>query len=138
MSEGTRNRVFDAIKALAIVLVVYAHSIQYLSGCDFWNNGIFQLIYSFHMPLFFMVSGFFISSSLQLGWKDFLLKKCIALLLPCFVWTIIFSCVQFPGWHKMLVTIVNPLNWKLWFLKGLFLTQLVLYACVRVGARGGG
>lgn len=53
--EQHRNVVFDAIKALAIMLVVYAHSIQYLSGVDYWNNGVFQFIYSFHMPLFFVI-----------------------------------------------------------------------------------
>ncbi len=139
--EKHRNLVFDAIKALAIVLVVYAHSIQYLSGCDYWNNGVFQFIYSFHMPLFFMISGFFISSALKLSWKDFLIKKGISLLLPCLVWTIIFSCLDFHGWHDLLMTIINPLHWKLWFLKGLFLVQLVMYICVWLSVRianGGG
>ena len=135
MNERTRNVVFDAIKALAIVLVVYAHAIQYLSGCDYWNNGVFQFIYSFHMPLFFMISGFFISSALKLSWKDFLIKKGISLLLPCFVWTIIFSCLDFQGWHKMFMNVINPMNWKLWFLKGLFLVQLVIYICVKISTR---
>ena len=133
--EKQRNVVFDAIKALAIVLVVYAHSIQYLSGCDYWNNEVFQFIYSFHMPLFFVISGFFISSALKLSWKDFLIKKGISLLLPCLVWTIIFSCLDFQGWHKMIMTIFNPLHWKLWFLKGLFIVQLVVYICIRLSTR---
>ena len=59
-----RNIIFDAIKAFAIGLVVYGHSIQYLSGCT-WDNEIFRIIYTFHMPLFFMISGYFFSSSLQ-------------------------------------------------------------------------
>lgn len=133
--DKQRNVVFDAIKALAIVLVVYAHSIQYLSGCDYWNNEVFQFIYSFHMPLFFVISGFFISSALKLSWKDFLIKKGISLLLPCLVWTIIFSCLDFQGWHKMIMTIINPLHWKLWFLKGLFLVQLIVYICVKTSTR---
>ena len=36
------------------------------------------------------------------------------------------------------MAIVNPLNWKLWFLKGLFVTQLIFYVCMRIGARMGG
>ena len=133
--EKQRNIVFDAIKALAIVLVVYAHSIQYLSGYEFWNNTVFQFIYSFHMPLFFMISGFFMSSALKLSGKDFLTKKGISLLLPCFVWTIIFSCLDFQGWHKMLTAVINPMHWKLWFLKGLFLVQLIIYMCMKMAAK---
>ena len=42
--KNKRNVAMDAIKAFAIFLVVYGHSIQYISGVDFWNNRIFQIV----------------------------------------------------------------------------------------------
>lgn len=137
MNNRERNIVFDALKALAIFLVVYAHSIQYIGVNDYWTNPVFQFIYSFHMPLFFMISGFFFSSALRLGLKDFLKKKGVTLLLPCFVWAFIYGGIQFTSWEEYVQKIVNPLQWPFWFLKGLFLVQLIVYACTRVSARIG-
>lgn len=138
--RGERNIVFDALKALAIFFVVYAHSIQYMGVEDYWTNPVFQFIYSFHMPLFFVISGFFFTSALQLGWKDFLKKKGVTLLLPCFVWAFIYGGIQFTGWEEYVQKLVNPLQWPFWFLKGLFLVQLIIYVCSRMSARivGGG
>lgn len=130
-----RNVIFDAIKALAIWLVVLGHCIQYLSGLDFWNDRWFQFIYSFHMPLFFMVSGFFFASSTKLTIWEFLRKKCLTLLLPCFVWGIVSSCIYFQTLGGFIQDILVPTHWPFWFLKGLFLTQLVAYICLRMSAR---
>ena len=138
--KGSRNIVFDAVKALAIWLVVYAHSIQYIGGVDYVNDVIFQTIYSFHMPLFFVISGFFFSSALQLDWKEFLIKKSTTLLLPCFIWALIYGGIHFTSWSAFGGNLINPQAWPFWFLKGLFLVQLIVYACSRISARimGGG
>ena len=134
----TRNMVFDAIKALAIWLVVLGHCVQYLSGWEFWDNALFRLIYSFHMPLFFMVSGFFFASSEDLPVWEFLKKKSIALLLPCFTWGIIYSCIYFQSWPHLILSVLFPTNWPLWFLKGLFLVQIAAYVSLKLAARMGG
>ena len=71
-----RIEFIDSLKGFAILLVLWGHSIQYLcSGIDFFQNFIFKIIYSFHMPLFFLISGFFFHSALKLHFKDFFLKK---------------------------------------------------------------
>lgn len=46
-----RNQRIDVIRGMAIMLVVLGHS-----GV---SEPLFQWIYSFHMPLFFFVSGIF-------------------------------------------------------------------------------
>ena len=53
------NRVvyLDVIRGFAILLVVIGHLIQYNYDC-FLTNPIFNCIYSFHMPLFFFLSGY--------------------------------------------------------------------------------
>ncbi len=137
MSE--RNNIFDAIKALAIWFVVLGHSIQYLSGLDYWNDSAFQFIYSFHMPLFFMISGFFFQSSVKLGWYKFLRKKSLTLLLPCLTWGIIYACINCESWNSFVKDVIFPTHWPFWFFKGLFLVQLIVYLSMRVtNANGGG
>lgn len=56
-----RNEKLDNLKGIAIFLVVWGHSLQYLNNgeFDFFENSLFQVIYSFHMPLFMVISGFF-------------------------------------------------------------------------------
>lgn len=53
-----QNRIayIDALRGFAILLVIVGHLIQfnYSSGIE---NPIFNIIYSFHMPLFFFISG---------------------------------------------------------------------------------
>lgn len=133
-----RNNIFDAIKALAIWLVVLGHSIQHLSGVDYWNDALFQFIYSFHMPLFFMISGFFFASSIKLGWREFLRKKALTLLLPCLVWGIIEAVAKFETWSQLAADIFLPTHWPFWFFKGLFLVQVFVYAIMRLTVRMGG
>ena len=63
----TRIPAFDAVKSFAIFLVVWGHSIQYLMPHDFFHNPMFELIYAFHMPLFwwFPVSSHSLRQSLH-------------------------------------------------------------------------
>ena len=55
-STGNRLIYLDALRGFAILLVVVGHLIQYnyQSALD---DPIFNAIYSFHMPLFFFISG---------------------------------------------------------------------------------
>lgn len=87
---SNRIEYIDFAKAVGIILVIVGH-------CS-WKNSIPYLtetIYSFHMPLFFILSGFFIkpmkiSDSLQKYSKAYLLPYAITTLL-CLAVTFIFS-----------------------------------------------
>lgn len=48
----------DVAKAIAIYLVIVGHVIQYVMKGDFYYNPIWQSIYVFHVPLFFVISGY--------------------------------------------------------------------------------
>ena len=60
----------DAIKAFAIFCVVLGHCIQYGSGIFYlkdeiyFENWLFKIIYSFHMPLFMLISGYLFGSKI--------------------------------------------------------------------------
>ena len=58
MSDNRKRlQYIDIIKGVAIILVVLAHLIQ-TNVVDGVHDEVFQLINSFHMPLFFFASGY--------------------------------------------------------------------------------
>lgn len=71
LESTKRNNYIDFLKGAAILLVVVGHCIQYGSGHvyvleeEFFNNSLYKLIYSFHMPLFILIG---ISSILSTLW----------------------------------------------------------------------
>ena len=75
-----RNVTFDIVKALAIWLMVIGHLL------DGSQNFVRYVIYSFHMPLFFMVSGYFAGGRTE-PFRASLRKKVTGLLLPYLIWS---------------------------------------------------
>lgn len=56
-----RERVYlNVAKGVAVFLMLWGHFIQYcaLDSFDFFENIVFKVIYSFHMPLFMLISGY--------------------------------------------------------------------------------
>ena len=49
--SGKRLDYMDAVKGIGILLVVMGHNLQGIPALTSW-------IYSFHMPLFFIVTGY--------------------------------------------------------------------------------
>lgn len=75
--ERSRNRnpVYDIMKGIGIILMLIGHIPP--------GQWLYQFIYSFHMPLFFIVAGFFAGTT-KLNWS--VIKKYASrLLLPFFV-----------------------------------------------------
>lgn len=71
MSQKGRLDYMDIAKGIGILCVIAGHM-----GID----AIDRVVYPFHMPLFFMISGFFLSANINI--KDFLQKKVRQLLIP--------------------------------------------------------
>lgn len=95
--RGGRELLPDMARSLAIILVVWGHSIQYFHGedYDYWSDMIFKMIYGFHMPLFALVSGYLLSRSIdRYKMSEQILRKARQLLLPCLTWGIVFGCIR--------------------------------------------
>lgn len=45
----------DMLKGFAIFMVIVGHAVQYLVSGDYWDKGVYRVIYSFHMPLFMTI-----------------------------------------------------------------------------------
>ncbi|HFD4523492.1 TPA: acyltransferase family protein, partial [Shigella dysenteriae] len=94
MQNANRNEWVDYAKGFGIVLVVYGHISRglYNSGIisdTKWFHFIDSLIYSFHMPLFFFLSGLFLMKSLQVrGLPYFIFNKIDTILYPYLIWSV--------------------------------------------------
>lgn len=130
---GGRIIHIDYLKAFAIILVVVGHVIQFYYADQPTDNFIYRLIYSFHMPLFMLLSGYFAHTSLQSPHNIFFYKKTKELLLPCISWSLLLypllSTIHFVAHHELypmqhiLIFIVN----NFWFLKSCFICYIVCY-----------
>lgn len=109
----------DNLKGFAILLVVIGHVIQYLTDpYDFEHHIVFRYIYSFHMPLFFMISGMMVKESYtkEQAWQT-IRKRFLQLIAPFTLWTIIWSLTFLP--HPFYFAYLDP-NLGPWFLWCLF------------------
>ena len=92
MTES-RNDIIDILKGIAIILVVYGHVIQrtmVLAGADFFLNPVFKVIYTFHMPVFFFISGYLMAGTLsRRSLTEAFRSKCKTLLVPFIAWGIL-------------------------------------------------
>lgn len=88
MKDGEKSRLYiNTIKGLAIFLMLWGHCIQCcaLDSFDFFQNTVFKFIYSFHMPLFMLVSGYlFYFSFEKRGMKQLIIHRAKPL-----IWTIV-------------------------------------------------
>ncbi|MEO8354988.1 MAG: acyltransferase family protein [Chloroflexota bacterium] len=133
-----RIEYIDIAKGIGILLVVMGHN-------DFAvvSPYAYKVIYSFHMPLFFFLSGYFINPSI--GFWNFFKKRFNSLLKPYFftIFLIYFVSVSFGkmGFQTAITRIIKSLygtgyyiDWvQLWFLPHLFVVSLyafLFYAAV--------
>ncbi len=144
----------DHTKAMAIVLVVYGHSLSVDWGIDRW-------IYAFHLPLFFVISGYLGAKASQtMEFLPWLRRQCRSLLVPYFVfatigylaWLLVLrhvgddaaAGVQTLWWQPTLATLYGTgshatytvMPEVLWFLPCLLVAQTLSYGLARLPAMG--
>ena len=89
---GERNKTLDLAKGVAILLVLWGHFIQYSSSgtYDYYDDKVFTVIYSFHMPLFALISGYLLFDSIQKrNLVENLKRKILSIGTPLIIWTTI-------------------------------------------------
>ena len=129
-----KNRIeyIDAVKGLGIILMILGH---------IGFGGLFgKWIQAFHMPLFFIISGFFFSSD-KTSFLSFVSKKARTLLVPYLFFGFVdfgfFALLSFlkgntfsfePMIHFLFVNqtgmdVLGPL----WFLTALFISEVIIF-----------
>lgn len=131
---------FDVMKCFAIFLVIWGHCIGGFTSTNLADLSMYRIIYSFHMPLFMMISGYFAFSSMTMSVKDFLKKKFRQLLYPCLtigtlIWLFLESTHSFH-YQRNSVSISGLLidfYWfsDFWFLKSCFICYTLAYLGIR-------
>jgi fucose 4-O-acetylase-like acetyltransferase len=151
--QKLRTKALDIARGLGILLVVYAHVARGLVGAGLnFNPALHSLvdsvIYSFHMPLFFFISGSLFPGSFERLGASGLLRSRIALILyPYLVWSLLQGGIEvvLSRYTNGTTTIADVLGllWQprahFWFLYELFaiiLAAVLLYRPAFGGTRG--
>jgi len=116
MMEHQKKRLFwiDSLKVFAILLVIWGHILPRLGqyapmSIEERFDGLNGLIYSFHMPLFMILSGY-VSSKILMGQGD-IVRKFKQLIIPCI--TLFFVCLMVG------------VDDNFWYLKSLFACYVI-------------
>lgn len=117
-----REEWLDALRALAICLVVFGH--QYAGNVEF-----FVFTSPIKMPLFFILSGYLFSPK-GFNTKDFLKNTFFRLVIPWLFFGLIFSILLIPlkGIGQFLYKILDIASGKeLWFMPAFIIGQVIFY-----------
>lgn len=125
--NSERIRSLDLLKFLAIFLVVWGHVIQHIPTGEPAQNPVYRLIYSFHMPLFMAIAGFFAVSVKKYSISKLLSKKGIELLLPAICIGGIVAAVDILS-NTPIHKTIHSFIFCIWFLKSLFICYILYYA----------
>lgn len=107
------NYQFLFLQVIGIILVVTGHMNE--------NGGIILFSdwfppYSFHMPLFIFISGYFYKISNENNLKKYFLKKTITLLLPYFIWNLIYGIINTILIKNGIIQFGTPLSFQSFFI----------------------
>ena len=133
----------DFCKGILIILVVVGHSIQFGLGKQYYNSGlyfannIYKAIYSFHMPAFMIISGFFWQNKIKSASKSSVLVSRIKKLLqPIFSWSIIVTANIFlfesMSAEKIIKTFTINFVYGLWFMWALIICSILLFTVEKI------
>lgn len=131
MENLTKRRLnyLDYAKGIGILLVVLGH---------IYNNSVKLWIYSFHMPLFFIISGYLLeyNKTYDREFKDVLVSRLKSLIIPFYVYSVIntFVLLCLNNFSKEILIEnairIATLQGKggIWFLPCLFFAELIYVA----------
>jgi fucose 4-O-acetylase-like acetyltransferase len=135
----------DYLKAIAIVLVIYRHSLLGITASGLPTPAYLEnanmVFFSFRMPLFFMLSGIFASLSLRKrSVRQYISSKFETLMYPYFIWVFIQITLQiflsdFTNSNRGIVDYTyifyQPRNLdQFWYLPALF-NAAVIYVLIK-------
>ncbi len=113
--NGKRNTPIDISKGIGIFLVVLGHVLKTMLPN---SSVLYALIYSFHMPLFFCISGYlaYVTYSNKES-TAIILQKTKTILLPFIIWGITYSI--YSG-NNISIFLFDKWNLGYWFLISLY------------------
>ena len=142
----TKERLYwNVIRGIAIYLMLWGHCIQYcaMDSFSFFEDPAFKAIYSFHMPLFMIVSGYLYYGSFEKrDLRDLLTHRIQSLLWPIIGGTVINNLLmtipaailsrgQVPSLFNG--ALLQGWNYSLWFLWSVLSCSTAVGVACKVG-----
>ena len=141
-----RDTTLDLAKGFLIILVVLGHSIQYSLGYNwltsqkFFDDVVFKTIYSFHMPLFMLISGYLFYNSNKKDFKSLLVSKLKAIGIPMLSFILLYNVLQYLLMliHGNVIGVFEHyfktifLGMTMWFLLSLLLNMIAVAILTRL------
>ena len=133
MDAKKRLNYFDIAKGIGIILVIIGH-IEYV------DQGVRDYIVSFHMPLFFIVSGMlmFVTDEKSRSIKDLFIRKLKRIMLVYAIFSVLYLIIDIlyyyvthlgDGWATVRTDAIDSLMLYgisvLWFLPALFFGEMI-------------
>ncbi len=120
-----RNLSIDAVKGVAIVLVVIGHVFVHNHMEDPY---VYDFIKAVQMPLFIMISGYLCGQGRKISniksYGQVIKKRAIAYMVPFFTWLTVMHLGDLVNAYK---TIFVQLDYGLWFFGVLFILTFIVY-----------
>lgn len=146
-----RIEYIDIARAIAMIYIVLGHTLVHSEHCHL----IFKLLYSFHVVLFFLISGFTFNIKLEQSFFEFFKSKFVRIMIPYFIWALLFLIPYMLfgndvgnslGTHSSFdikTQIINIFygngnmsalkqNSSLWFLPALFTMEMFYYFIIKL------
>lgn len=151
IKEKNRIKYIDIARAIAILLIVLGHTLNHSQNC----KAIFKFLYSFHVVLFFMISGYtFKIKDNESFWK-FAKRKFVRIMIPYFIWELLWlipymffgksvgNYLETNSSFDIKNMLINILygngndsalrqNSSLWFLPALFSMEIIYYFAIKI------
>jgi fucose 4-O-acetylase-like acetyltransferase len=127
--DSKRNKYMDISKGLGMLAVIIAH---------IGTGWVRTFFYTFHLPLFFIISGYFLKPQEQFG--IFIKKKIKGYFVPYVCCSILLSVFQFvhDGYsmyslkNNLMAFLVQRRFTTLWFLAALFLSSILFWVICKI------
>jgi fucose 4-O-acetylase-like acetyltransferase len=128
----------DNAKALGMLLVFWGHILEKgaFSG-HYWLHEVYKCIYAFHMPMFFLLAGFFFRPKPQVRFGTFFVQRIkmrlvpvlffVAAIMPFWLWKVP-GLPSDPGALQQSILLLQgkpTAIWTCWFLICLFSVELI-------------
>jgi fucose 4-O-acetylase-like acetyltransferase len=144
--NGARITWVDYAKGVGIFLVVFGHTLRSLHASRIVADSpsfhhVDSWIYTFHMPLFFLLSGLFAERRADRSAGAFLQHRLATIAYPYLIWSTLQTLVMFagsdytnnkPNLFDLCRILIHPIM-QFWFLYALFLISIVYYVLRRCG-----
>lgn len=119
MPQKNRDYFFDNYKALLIVLVVIGHFIEPCYDNNAILSGLKWFIFSFHMPAFIFISGYF--SKKKMSFEKLIQK----LVIPYFIYELLYYFLYIFVIHKDTGLYFSRPKFSLWYIMALFFWRII-------------